>query len=431
MAAAVDVHAGLRDECRTHEAQRLGALGQRRDHVGGRQCGGERLQRRDCGEQRFDQRIVERLFARQRALLRRQRLVFERLELRRDVALGVLQRLPPPVVVGYARDVAVRDLDVEAVHAVVFDLERGDAGALAFAPLERDEKAAAFGVDRAQLVEVGVVAGGDHAAVPHVGRGLGGNRPRKQRRPRGIHCQCGLRCGKQRCRKFRQHRGDRRRRCQRVAQCRQLAGPHRLQRDARGDALDVGCRLERAGQRGACAHVGEHCRNRAVARRRVRRIAPRCGQPRAQRATAGRGDAGVDQRVQRRARVSGQRVDDLEIASRRRIEVDQRPRSDCFEPSHVRQRGTLRGRRVAQQGAGGAQGERHRIDAEGGQVARAEMTCQGARGRGVVEMPCRQCARGHARGQRPGRQRHVFREQHLGDVEAGQRRRELGDAALR
>jgi hypothetical protein len=37
----------------------------------------------------------------------------------------------------------LRDLDVEAVHAVVLDLEVGDAGALALASLEVDEERAA------------------------------------------------------------------------------------------------------------------------------------------------------------------------------------------------------------------------------------------------------------------------------------------------
>ena len=42
----------------------------------------------------IEQRVVQLLLARQRALARRQHLVLECLELRRDVALGVLQRLP-------------------------------------------------------------------------------------------------------------------------------------------------------------------------------------------------------------------------------------------------------------------------------------------------------------------------------------------------
>jgi hypothetical protein len=43
---------------------------------------------------------VEHFFTRQRALLRRQHLVLEGFQLGRDVAFGVLQRLPAAVIVG-------------------------------------------------------------------------------------------------------------------------------------------------------------------------------------------------------------------------------------------------------------------------------------------------------------------------------------------
>jgi hypothetical protein len=45
------------------------------------------------------------------------------------------------------------------------DLEVGDAGALALAGFELQQEGAAVGLDAAQLVEVGVEAFGDHAAV--------------------------------------------------------------------------------------------------------------------------------------------------------------------------------------------------------------------------------------------------------------------------
>ncbi len=87
--------------------------------------------------------LVEQLLARERAILRRERAVLERLQLRRDVALRVLERLPAPVVVGNLLRVGVGDLDVEAVHAVVLDLEIGDAGARALARLQRHQEFAA------------------------------------------------------------------------------------------------------------------------------------------------------------------------------------------------------------------------------------------------------------------------------------------------
>ena len=64
-------------------------------------------------------------------------------------------------------DCAARDFDVEAVHAVVFDLEIGDAGARALARFEIEQELAAVAVERAQLVELGIEAVGDHAAFAH------------------------------------------------------------------------------------------------------------------------------------------------------------------------------------------------------------------------------------------------------------------------
>ena len=84
--------------------------------------------------------VVELPLAGERALLRRERLVLERLELGRDVALGVLQRLPAAIVVGNLLGMGVRDLDVVAVDAVVLDLQVRDAAALALARFEVDQE---------------------------------------------------------------------------------------------------------------------------------------------------------------------------------------------------------------------------------------------------------------------------------------------------
>jgi hypothetical protein len=88
----------------------------------------------------LQQLLVEGLFACQGALAGAQHLVLEALQLRRDVALGALQRLSALVVVGHPVGVAAADLDVVAVHAVVADLERGDAGALALALFQVEQE---------------------------------------------------------------------------------------------------------------------------------------------------------------------------------------------------------------------------------------------------------------------------------------------------
>ncbi len=116
--------------------------------------------------------LIEEFLARQRAFLRRQRLVLEGLQFRRDVALGILQGLAAAVVVRHLVGLAVRDFDVEAVHLVVFDAQVGDAGARALARFQVDQELPGVFRQAAQLVEVGVEAARDHAAVAHHGGGL-------------------------------------------------------------------------------------------------------------------------------------------------------------------------------------------------------------------------------------------------------------------
>ncbi len=94
------------------------------------------------------------------AVLGAEDLVLVLLELGRDVALGVLDRLLADVV---GRDLAplglgVRDLDVVAEDLVEPDLEARDPGAADLLGLELgDPRLAALG-DRPQLVELGMVA---------------------------------------------------------------------------------------------------------------------------------------------------------------------------------------------------------------------------------------------------------------------------------
>jgi hypothetical protein len=61
----------------------------------------------DVRRQVGQQLVVQHLFAHEGAVLRRQRLVFEGLEFRRDVALGVLQGLAAAVVVRHLVRLAV------------------------------------------------------------------------------------------------------------------------------------------------------------------------------------------------------------------------------------------------------------------------------------------------------------------------------------
>ena len=133
--------------------------------------------------------LVEPFLPGQGALLRTERLVFKRLELGREETLGVLQRLAPPVVGRYLVELALRHLDVEPVDLVELHPQVGDAGAGAFAGFQVEQKAVAVVLDGAQLVQLGVEAGGDHAALAHQRGGFVLHRAGQQGRAtgRGLH----------------------------------------------------------------------------------------------------------------------------------------------------------------------------------------------------------------------------------------------------
>jgi hypothetical protein len=285
---------------------------------------GDFLQLRDMRCERAQQFFPELPFQRQSAFVGGQRLVLEGLELRSDVALGVLQGLPAAVVVGDLVHVGVGDLDVEAMHLVEFDLEAGDAAAFALAGFELDQEGAAVVLDRAQFVEVGAVARRDHAAFAQQRAWLGGDGIREQR-------DAGERCGQRReqfgepgrrslAADYWAHLSEPRKA---VAQRGKVARAGIFQRDAGGDALDVGeatkapwpvpppgrCRLLRSGRRRPRG-VRAEC---AVGRGMVQAVA----QP----ARAHAGGAGVEQRKQGGRRLAAQGFRDFKIAPGRGIQA--------------------------------------------------------------------------------------------------------------
>ena len=211
-----------------------------------------------------------------------QRLVLEGLQLGRDEALGVLQRLAALVVGRHLVDLAGRDLDVEAVHPVELHPQVGDAGAGALARLQVEQEGVAVLADGAQLVEVGVEAGGDHAAVAQQHRGFVGDgrlqqgvqrraaaAARRRPRPAARAAPCIGQGGAQ-------HRQQ----GQRGAQAAQLARAHLAQRQPGGDALDIADLAQRGAQR--LGAVGQQRGDGVVPRAGRRAVARRVGQPVAQ-----------------------------------------------------------------------------------------------------------------------------------------------------
>src|SRR6185295_71264 len=133
----------------------------------------------------------------------------------------------------------MRDFDVEAVNAVVLDLEIGDTGARALARLEVDQKRSAMRVDRAKLVELGVEPGRDDAAVADLRGRVGRDRACEELCPLRIAIQIGGKRGEKRRFVLSQCGAYGRQQRERVAQSGKLARTGRGECDARGDPLDV------------------------------------------------------------------------------------------------------------------------------------------------------------------------------------------------
>ncbi len=130
MAALADLDDRLVRELRRRVAQRHGALGEVRQHVERRERRRRRLQLREPLDQLIQQLVVQLFLARQCAIARAEHLVLEFLQLRRDVALGVLHGLAAVIVRRHAVGEAAIDLDVVALHAVVAEPQIRDAAAL-------------------------------------------------------------------------------------------------------------------------------------------------------------------------------------------------------------------------------------------------------------------------------------------------------------
>ena len=145
MPAAADLDAGRGGELGFAPVEGERAFRQRRQHVELGQRLGAAAKRLEYGAKLVQQRFVKRALAHQGTLARRQHLVLEGLQLRADVALRALDGLAPRVVRGHLVGLRASDLEVVAMHAVVADLERGDAGRGALALLEIDEEAVGAG----------------------------------------------------------------------------------------------------------------------------------------------------------------------------------------------------------------------------------------------------------------------------------------------
>ena len=170
------------------------------------------------------------------------------LQLRSGEALGADQGLLALVVGGSVLQVGLADLDVKAEDVVELDLERVDAGALAFALLDLGDVVLAVAADVAKLVEFGVHSGWMTPPSLSVMGGSATMLLSMRSRTSVSSSSSSVRAGKARGREVRQrvaHAGQFGERC---GQGKNVARIRRLQGDAAEQALDVENAVERAAQ---------------------------------------------------------------------------------------------------------------------------------------------------------------------------------------
>ncbi len=196
------------------------------------------------------QRLEELELALDGALVGAEHLLLVVLERRGDEALAAGDRLLADVVVGHRVEVGLRDLDVVAEHAVEADLQRLDAGARPLGGFELGDHLLAGAADPAQLVELGVDAVADHAAVAGQRRRLVDDRGLDGVTHVGEVVELRDEAGDQRRPALAEQQPHPRHRGQRRPQGHQVARARRRQRDPRHQPLEVEHRLQAS--RAAC-----------------------------------------------------------------------------------------------------------------------------------------------------------------------------------
>ncbi len=375
VAALANFDARLFGELGGAPVERQRAFGQGAQHVqaghGLRQFG----ERGHKGLQLVEQAFVEPLLAGQGALLCRQGLVFKSLELRRDETFGVFEGLSAAVVVGHFVQLALGDLDVKAVHFVELHAQVGNAGALFFAGLQIQQKRVAVGLDAAQLVQLGVQAIGDHAAVAYQGSGLFEQGHVQKFCAMGGRCEPAGHAGQQaarlRLKGLHLHR-QRPRTRQRMAQGHQFARTHLAQRGAGGDALHIARAFELFAQASPCTCAAVAAQN-GLGLQAVHgdlAVTRRAEQPAFEQAAAHAGHAGVEQGKQRgriRSAFAAQGLRQLQVAAGAGGQVNQRVRALHLHALHMRQAAALGVFSISEQGSGGGVRVGQGVGAPGGQ----------------------------------------------------------------
>ena len=250
------------------------------------------------------------------------------------------------------------------------------------------EEGVGVGGQPAQLVELGVVAGGEHPAVADEHRRRFHHRAVQQRRRfRKLAVRVGelldawtVGAGA----RLSQSRHG----MQRGAKLREVAGPCGREADAGQDALEVSDVREQRADRLVGA-VFDQGADRVQAFRKRLAVANRTGQPAAQEPASHRRRRAVHDRGEGRGVVARQRVGDLEIAARDGVQDQSFVMSFEANRGHVRQCAALRVPGVDDQRPGRTGRKRAVLELERREIVGAELLDEDAPGRRRIEVPGR------------------------------------------
>ncbi len=274
------------------------------------------------------------------------------------------------------------------MDAVVADLQVGQAGAGLLARFQVHQELSGVFAQRLQLVQLGVIAGLDHATVADHRRRVVDDRLGQQFGEFGI----GADGGGQRLqvRRFQFGHGvlQVRQRRQRVAQARQVARAGVAQADAGEDAFEVADFLELRLQV-LEAVAFQQAGDGLLAGFQYRAVTQRTVQPAAHQAAGHGGLAAVDHRLQGVLAATAEVDIQLQVAAAGTVEDHRVIEAVVAQAAQVRQGGTLGFLGVGEQAAGGADGQGQVLAAEAFQVLGAELLAEALVRRVAIEVPWR------------------------------------------
>ena len=165
--AVLDINLSAAVQLRTHIVVVLGNVGKRCIHIEPCQSLRRALNPLRLTGNRIAHRTEKIIFQRVQLVLCAKNRIFQLLQTRCDVALGVRQRLFSGIVIRDKIFKRVRDLQIIAEYLVVFDLHIFDAGFLALTCLKLTQPLFALGLGVTVIIDHLVVAVLDHTAVAH------------------------------------------------------------------------------------------------------------------------------------------------------------------------------------------------------------------------------------------------------------------------